>query len=382
MGPGYGPTVRPADSPRAESYPDDPEIVNNLYQVGLFLGAPQFRSSGPNYFPASASVRPSVVFGAPASSSSAVCFFPPGGDWRQIIGHLAEGPGVGVSGDNRGGDDGSPHARPGGASSQDYPVSPQAAYREGPREGARYAYRGTIVGEASRPGPVDPGAVPQSQPPTVGHRWSLIDPGEGYPCFSGGGGLLMACPMGESRRPCREPSSASGGGDLACLREGGPRSVDGGAAPEASPMGESGCGYLFVPFGLHRAGPREGARYGHRGTIVGEASHPGLVPPADLLGAAAPGEVLRYMRPTAGAGPVLSRGGGHRQRKGGRASGSGRRGRSSLGARGTPPARPGGVSPRLEGATPHDPGANSPLVYTRFCVRHQPSRFRRGYRWG
>ena len=44
--------------------------------------------------------------------------------------------------------------------------------------------------------------------------------------------------------------------------------------------------------------------YGYRGTIVGEGSHPGLVPPpADLSGATAPREVLRYMRLTAGAGP-------------------------------------------------------------------------------
>ena len=39
VGPGYEPDVRPADSFRAEGYPDDPAIVDNPYQVGLFLGA-------------------------------------------------------------------------------------------------------------------------------------------------------------------------------------------------------------------------------------------------------------------------------------------------------------------------------------------------------
>ena len=139
-------------------------------------------------------------------------------------------------------------------------------------------------------------------------------------------------------------------------------------------MGKPGSGYWCAPFGLQRAGPREGARYGYRGVIVGEASHPGPVPtPADLSGAASSGEVLRYMRPTAGGGIGPSRGGGHRQGKGGRASGSGRRGRSSVGARADPPTPttpPGGdidgagePSTRPEGATPRDLGTGPPLVY-------------------
>ena len=173
--------------PRA-TLTDDPAIVDNPYQVDLFLGAPQFRSTGPTYFPASAPGRPSVVFGAPASSSSAACLFPPGGDWQETIGHLAEGSGPRAGGDYQDGGDGSPRARPGGAPGRDYPVTPQAAHREEPREGARYAYRGTIVGEASHPGPADPDAVPRGRRSTVGRRWGLVDLGEGRACLSGGGG--------------------------------------------------------------------------------------------------------------------------------------------------------------------------------------------------
>ena len=102
-------------------------------------------------------------------------------------------------------------------------------------------------------------------------------------------------------------------------------------------MGKPGNGYWCAPFGLQKAGPREGARYGYRGVIVGEASHPGPAPtPADSSGAPSPGKVLKYMRPTAGGGIGPSRKGGHRQGKGGRASGSGRRAKSSVGARADP----------------------------------------------
>ena len=95
------------------------------------------------------------------------------------------------------------------------------------------------------------------------------------------------------------------------------------------------------------------------------------------------------MRPTAGAGLGPSRGGGHRQGKGGRASGSGRRGRSSVGSRVDPPvpATPpggdidgiGGAFPRLGSATPRNLGAGSPLVY---AVRLRPYRRRYGCRSG
>ena len=44
--------------------------------------------------------------------------------------------------------------------------------------------------------------------------------------------------------------------------------MGGGAPPEAGPMGESGCGYWCAPFGFHRAGAREGARYGYRGVML------------------------------------------------------------------------------------------------------------------
>ena len=38
--PEYEPRVRPMDALRAEGYPDDPEIVDNPWEVGLFFGAP------------------------------------------------------------------------------------------------------------------------------------------------------------------------------------------------------------------------------------------------------------------------------------------------------------------------------------------------------
>ena len=190
VGPDYEPSVRPMDRFRAERYPDDPEVVDNPDQVGLFLGAPQLRSSGPIYFPASAPAGPSVVIGASASSSGASSLFPPGGDWQGIIGHLPEGRGAGAGGGRRRDDGGHPHARPGGAPGQSYPVSPGATHREGPREGAPYAYRGTIVGEATRPGPSGPRVGTQSGPPATGRRWNLIGPREDDPSHSSRGDRL------------------------------------------------------------------------------------------------------------------------------------------------------------------------------------------------
>ena len=74
-------------------------------------------------------------------------------------------------------------------------------------------------------------------------------------------------------------------------------------------MGRSGGEGSCAPYGPQRAGPRERVRYGYRGVIVGEASHPGPVPaPADHSGVASTGEVRRYMRPTAGGG-LAPRGG-------------------------------------------------------------------------
>ena len=97
--------------------------------------------------------------------------------------------------------------------------------------------------------------------------------------------------------------------------------------------GEGSCA-SYGPLG---AGPRERARYGYRGVIVGEASHPGPVPaPVDHSGVASTGEVRRYMRPTAGGGIGPTRGGGHRQSRGGKPYGSGRRLGSAVGARADP----------------------------------------------
>ena len=158
-------------------------------------------------------------------------------------------------------------------------------------------------------------------------------------------GSAMASSMGGSGCPCRRELPAVRGESLPPARGGELGPLGGAPPPEAGPMGKSGGGYWCAPFGLQRAGPREGARYGYRGVIVGEASHPGPAPtPADISGAASSGEVLKYMRPTAGGGIGPSRRGGHRQGKGGRASGSGRRGKSSVGARADPPTptTPGG----------------------------------------
>ena len=45
VGPEYEPRVCPMDALRAEGYPDDPEIVHNPWEVGLFFGAPQLRTN-------------------------------------------------------------------------------------------------------------------------------------------------------------------------------------------------------------------------------------------------------------------------------------------------------------------------------------------------
>ena len=319
VGPGYEPHVRPADSLRAEGYPDDPAIVDNPYHIGLFLGAPQLRRTVQTLFPPLAPGPPPVTLRVPSSSSGSASLFPPGGDWQGIIAHLAEEPGARTGEDRQDGGGESSRARTGEASDRDYPTAPQVVHKEKPREGAGYAYRGTIVGEASHPGPADPGAVLRGRQP-IAARCCDCDPTdlrESRASLTSSGESPLASPMGESGCPCRRALSADGGGSLppACGNELGPPGR--GTSPEAGPMGKSGCGYWCAPFGLHKAGPREGARYGYRGVIFGEASHPGPVPsPADLSGAASPGEVLRYIRPTAGAGLGPSRGGGHRQGRG------------------------------------------------------------------
>ena len=133
----YEPSVRPMDRLRAVSYPDDPEIVDNPYQVGLFFGAPQLRRWEPTYFPTPALAGPSVTVGASASSSDASCLFPPGGAWQEVLAGLSGEHAAGRDGVRRR-DDGEPlHARSGGTSGQGYPVSPRSAHREGFSESAR-----------------------------------------------------------------------------------------------------------------------------------------------------------------------------------------------------------------------------------------------------
>ena len=199
--------------------------------------------------------------------------------WREALAALSGEHTTGQDGGHHRGDVGLHRARSGDTPDQGHPVSLQGAHRDGPRENVRYAYRGTIVGEASHLGSAVPDAGPRGGAAPAYRHWGLADSCAGGPRIPGGGEML-----------------------------------------EASPMGESRHGHQCSPRGRHRTGPRENARYGHRGTIVGEASRPGPIPPAvDLAGAPAPGEVLRYMRPIAQAGPGTSRGGGHRQSKGGKA---------------------------------------------------------------
>ena len=150
--------MRPVDHLWAVGYPDDPEVVNNPYRVGLFLGAPSLHPQG-ILCPARIPCGPSVTFGAPVSSSDTPSLFlAEGGMWREALAAL--------SGEHTTGQDGPTVAMrdssvpgPGTCSTmQGHPVSLQGAHRDGPRENVRYAYRGTIVGEASHLGPAVPDA--------------------------------------------------------------------------------------------------------------------------------------------------------------------------------------------------------------------------------
>ena len=429
VGPEYEPSVRPMDHLRAVGYSDDPEVVDNRYWTGLFFGAPTLRARE-ILFPTSASwpvlrcqaegrrparlgglrreqaqlgVGPAVVLG------HAVALPRGGGFARQLPPLVARGwpfragpmgetrqehpaplqgsiyPAAvpldaagtretGTTGGRRGaafyaeeslgesfwgrdlsgrlgdgsyrrGGEGLSRARPEDTPDQGHPIPTQGVHRDGPRENARYAYRGTIVGEASHPGTTVLDASFRGGATPAYHHWDLAGARAREPCTPGGEEML-----------------------------------------EASPMGESRHGHPYFPQGQHRTGPRESVRYGYRGTVVGEASHPGPAPPAaDLAGAPAPGGVLRYMRPTAQAGPGTSRGGSHRQSKGGKARGAGRRGRSFVGLRApgfvVPDAVPlsggdddgaGGTLPRPGNATPPDPAADLPPAFAHAAVGGAP----------
>ena len=137
------------------------------------------------------------------------------------------------------------------------PGQTQGAYREGPREVAGYAYRGTIVGEASHPGPID--CRPSQCVRATAARTGL--------CPSGSAGWreapilgrlirlarVRACRGGRGRVPVRARKtrrSAHTGGD----------SADNGAddVPPRHRAARTRC--------RHRVGPRETARYGYRGS--------------------------------------------------------------------------------------------------------------------
>ena len=109
--------------------------------------------------------------------------------------------------------------------------------------------RGLSRGETSHPGPTVPDAGPQSGATPACRHWDLAGP-----------------------------------------RGGEPRTPGGEEMPEANPMSESRHGHPYSPLGQHKNGPRESARYGYKGTILGDASHPGPAPPAtDMAGTPAPG---------------------------------------------------------------------------------------------
>ena len=200
----YEPCVRPMDALRAEGYSDDPEIVDNPWQVGLFFGAPQLRANqSRTLFPRTAPRVHYVSFGVPASSTGPIRNHYPFssgiGDWRQEdLTKPVVSADDRAEDDSRGGDDESARPRTSGEPGREYPAGAQVVHREGPRESAGYAYRGTIVGEASNPGPVDltancrgsrMGACDYGGWPGVGELRTVRD---------GAGGEALAGPMGRS----------------------------------------------------------------------------------------------------------------------------------------------------------------------------------------
>ena len=247
-------------------------------------------------------------------------------------------------------------------------------------------YRSTIVGEASHPGPVDPGAVPRGRRSTVGRRWGLIDLKEGRPCLSGGEGSPVASPMGESRRPCRGPPSAGGG--LACPREGGLCPPDGEASPEA--WASPGLSTGVFPLACIGQGRARVPAMATGVSLLVKPPIPGLSPPLTS-------QVLRRRENS----EVHASDGGDRARPvEGRWSPPGEGGEglgvwpareivygSAWGSTG-PGWPPGGrcqrgwgrVTPAL-GCYAPGPGRQLPTGL-RPCVRHRPYRRRRDCRWG
>ena len=87
-----------------------------------------------------------------------------------------------------------------GTSDRGHPLSPRGAHKDGPRESARYAYRGTIVVEASHPGPAARSIDPRCGTAPACRRSGLTESCEDGPRFPGGGNMPEASPMGESGR--------------------------------------------------------------------------------------------------------------------------------------------------------------------------------------
>ena len=120
---------------RAVGYPDDPEVVNNPYRVGigLFLGAPSLRHiKGLCSPPALLLARPS--FSAPRLRPRTR---PPSSlrRWARGRRSLPPFPGERATGrdeDRHHDDEGCPRARSGDAPDQGHPVSPRCAHRDGP----------------------------------------------------------------------------------------------------------------------------------------------------------------------------------------------------------------------------------------------------------
>ena len=206
------------DALRAEGYPDDPEIVDNPWRVGLFLGGPQLRANQTRtLFPRTAPGVHYVSFGVPASSTSFTNHYPFSSgirDWRRedLTRPVADAGGRARDG-WQGEDDGSPRPWTGEDPGREYPAGAQVVHREGPREGAGYAYRGTIVGEASNPGLVGPAAVCRMAGPGACDcrdwlgveelRTSLVDAGE----------TSLAGPVGRSESSRRRRPAVRGAVD-------------------------------------------------------------------------------------------------------------------------------------------------------------------------
>ena len=117
---------------------------------------------------------------------------------QQVTARLTADIGARAGGDQQDGGGGSSRAWTEGASGREYPAEPQVVHREGPRENAGYAYRGTIVGEASNPEPADPGVPHRGSRSSAARCCGSTGVGEPRAGHVNTGEAPLASPMGES----------------------------------------------------------------------------------------------------------------------------------------------------------------------------------------